>query len=79
MTADEEIVRIKMWQAGHDGRINALWDAQLRHNDKQDDRLGKVESRVSSLEKRVLLLSFGGAILGTAIGQQIPFGQLFGG
>lgn len=76
---EEDIVAIKMWQAEHDGRINALWEAQERFNDKCEAERAVLGRRVTSIEKRVLLLAFGGAIIGTVLGQQLPFDKLFGG
>ncbi len=52
------------WAAEHDGRINAWWVAQHEFNPK-------LESRVSALEKRVILVTgFGagaGAVAGTLL------------
>jgi hypothetical protein len=76
---EEDIAEIRAWQAGHEGRNAALWEGQDRFNTKCEDRHATLDRRVASLEKRVLLLAFGGGTIGAALGNLLPLTKLFGG
>ena len=65
---EKKIVAIELWQAAHDAKINEKWETQEKLNKKVEDRLGKFSERLTAVEKRVLILAFGGGTLGAGIG-----------
>lgn len=59
------IERHSLWIAEHDGRINVLWEQQLKLN-------ATLVSRVGTLEKRVVWLTGLAAAGGAAVTNFIP-------
>lgn len=64
----EDLDDVKAWIAGHDGRINAWWEAQHNLNAVEMASLKSLERRMSTLEKRVIWVTAFGAGVGAVIG-----------
>jgi hypothetical protein len=65
---DRDCVEVKRWQAEHDGRINAYWEAQFRINSVAEEKFQGVFKRIIAVEHRVIWASgfaaCGGAVVG---------------
>ena len=59
------------WIAGHEGRINAMWDAQERYNNRLEARMDNHDTRLNSIERKVMLMAGGSAAGGAIMGQLI--------
>lgn len=59
-----DIEGVKLWMADHDGRIDAWWKQQFKHN-------SELKAKVSALEKRIYWISGVMAGLGGAAGSGI--------
>lgn len=67
----ETVEDVILWVAEHDGRIDAYWEAQHKLNDENADRFIDDESRLTSVEKRVVWFSGFAAAVGSVIGALI--------
>lgn len=94
MTDDAKITRLekelndsRLWQAEHDGRINAYWKAQHAWNHEHDveadvvrkvtdKKIAAVDGRLSSIEKKIIWITAIAAAGGGSIG---PILQALGG
>ena len=59
------------WIAGHEGRINAIWMGQEKFNDRLEVRMDNHDTRLNSIEKKVMLMAGGSAAGGAILGQLI--------
>jgi len=51
---EQEVTRLKLWVAEHDGRIEAWWANQHAWNEKIEERLCDLALRLSAVEKRMM-------------------------
>jgi len=59
------------WQAEHDGRINAWWEAQREWNMKVDTKLHTLSFRLTALERKIIFVSGAAAAIGSGLGALI--------
>ncbi len=59
---------IKIWIAGHAAKMDAYWNEQHQINRRIEDKTREISNRLSTLEKRVIVLSFLAAGAGGTIG-----------
>lgn len=59
------------WQAEHDGRINAWWEAQRAWNMKVDTKLHTLSVKLTALEKKIIFVSGAAAAIGSVLGALI--------
>ena len=71
----ENIDDLKTWVAAHDGRIDAWWDTQHKWNVKVERELLEMDKRLTTLEKRIILVAAVMSGIGTTIGQLIVRGM----
>lgn len=50
----------------HEGRIDQLWEMQMKLNNHNGRRLDAITARVTAAEKRMILFAFGAAAAGSA-------------
>ncbi len=67
-TKIETLEDVKIWIADHDGRIDQLWSDQHRWNEKAEHKIGQLDNRVNSLERRVMWFSGAAAAIGAFAG-----------
>ncbi|MCP3977224.1 MAG: hypothetical protein GY720_22270 [bacterium] len=69
---NQEIYRrlsaIEQWQAEHDGRINAWWEAQHGYNARMDASLAEYSRRLTGLERKVIFFSGAASAIGAIAG-----------
>ena len=71
---EEAMDRARLWMAEHDGRINAYWDEQHRHNKNVDDEMRKLATSLNALERRVVTICGIAAGAGSVIGTILSTG-----
>lgn len=59
---------LALWAAEHDGRINALWEAQHTLNMLSEKRFHAFATRLGALERKVMWFSGFSAAVGGLIG-----------
>lgn len=59
---------ISLWQAEHDGRINAWWENQRNWNSRVEVKMCRASDRLSALEKKVMWFSGFAAAVGSVAG-----------
>ena len=64
----ENLEDVKLWISAHDGRIDAWWSTQHKWNDKIEAAISGLVSRMTALEKRVMLISGASAAFGSILG-----------
>jgi len=55
------------WIFEHDGRIDAYWENQHKWNSKVDDNFKEYDKRMSSVEKRMIMFSTVGSMIGAGV------------
>jgi len=63
----------------HEARTEAFWEAQHRHNAEINERMRLAEDRITTLEKRVMVVSFVASLLGSGAGAFGMFSVIAGG
>jgi len=61
------------WIYEHDGRIDTLWEAQLKVNEQNTKRLDAITKRLTACEKRIVWLCAGAAGSGAALPQIVQW------
>lgn len=64
----KQIKDIQLWIAEHDGRINAWWEQQHRHNASVDRWRRESFERMGKVEKRMGWVSGFAAAVGASVG-----------
>ncbi len=59
---------MEQWQAEHDGRINAWWEAQHGYNAKNDAMISEYQRRLTGLERKVIFFSGAASAIGAIAG-----------
>ena len=75
----ETLADVKTWIADHDGRIDAYWDAQHALNSDNEERFKALDTRLTSMEKRVIGFSGAAAGIGALVGTLISVWLRLGG
>lgn len=61
---EKRVAKLELWASKHDGRIDAWWEAQHEWN-------GKIEPRVSAVEKRLIWFAGFSAAVGAYVGNMV--------
>ena len=64
--------RCREWQAAHEAKSKAQWAEQWRRNLRRDNEHMDLKARLTSMERRMLILSALGAVVGGLLGVKIP-------
>lgn len=64
------------WEAEHDGRTNAWWDAQHTWNEKADHMHSTINARLSAIERKIMWVTGFAAALGAVAGNILSNLQL---
>jgi len=64
---------INLWVAEHDARTNAWWTQQHRDNEAMFKKLRCIDTRVTTIEKKIMLVCGVFAGLGALLGNALPF------
>ena len=73
MCDQEPCHSIQIWIAEHDARINAYWEQQHKDNDIMFRKLKCIDTRVTTIEKKIMLVCGVFAGLGALLGNALPF------
>ena len=62
---------VKVWIADHDGYITAWWQQQREWNDRVDRKISSVNTRLTSVEKRIIYVAGAASAFGSGLGYLI--------
>ena len=60
----EDLSDVIHWIIEHDARIDVFWDNQHKLNDRNSERFGEIFVRLSSIEKKLYLITGLGSLIG---------------